>query len=88
VELTGIEPLELGSVNSNFIATAADGTRLFARLYEESGEAGARAELDLLRALGAAGVPVANPLPAVSGSAPLHAGKPFALFPWLDGEVL
>ncbi|HEX6272155.1 MAG TPA: homoserine kinase [Polyangiaceae bacterium] len=88
VELADIEPLELGSVNSNFLATLADGTRLFARLYEESGEAGARTELDLLRALGAAGVPVAGPLPAVKSPAPLYRGKPFALFPWLDGEVL
>jgi homoserine kinase type II len=88
VELSGVESLELGSVNSNFRATAADGRLLFARLYEESGEAGALAELELVRGLGAAGVPVAAPLPVVVGSVPLHGGKPFALFPWLDGEVL
>jgi hypothetical protein len=34
VELTALEPLALGSVNSNFRATASDGRRLFARLYE------------------------------------------------------
>ena len=88
VELAGIEALELGSVNSNFRATAADGRVLFARLYEESGQEGALAELELVRGLDAAGVPVAGPLPLAHGSMPLHAGKPFALFPWLDGEVL
>jgi homoserine kinase type II len=88
VSLASIDALELGSVNSNFRATTADGTTLFARLYEESGVAGAQAELELLRALDAGGVPVAGPLPVVSGALPVHAGKPFALFPWLEGEVL
>ena len=88
VSLESIEALELGSVNSNFRAVAGDGSVLFARLYEESGEAGARTELELVGGLGAAGVPVARPLPVVAGTLPLHAGKPFALFPWLEGEVL
>jgi len=86
-ELTSLEPLTLGSVNSNFRAHAADGRTLFARLYEEQGEAGAAAELDLLAALARAGVPVAEALPH-TGPAPTHAGKPFVLFPWIAGESL
>lgn len=87
VELVELSPLSLGSVNSNFRAVAADGRVLFARLYEEQGPAGARAELELLHALARAGSKVAEPL-ARRGELPLHAGKPFALFPWLDGEIL
>jgi homoserine kinase type II len=86
--IESIEPLELGSVNSNFRARTSDGRVLFARLYEEQGEAGAGAELELVRALGAAGVAIAPALPVVSGAAPSYAGKPFALFPWIDGEVV
>lgn len=88
VDIESIDALELGSVNSNFRVRTADGRVLFARLYEEQGEAGARAELELLRALGAAGVAVAPALPVVTGDLPLHAGKAFALFPWVEGDVL
>lgn len=88
VVIESIEPLELGSVNSNFRARTVDGRVLFARLYEEQGEAGARAELELVRALGAAGVAIAAALPVVRGETPSYAGKPFALFPWVEGDVL
>lgn len=87
VELTALEPLALGSVNSNFRARTADGRTLFARLYEEQGAAGAAAELALLAALARAGVPVAEALPHAV-PAPEHAGKPFVLFPWIAGESL
>jgi homoserine kinase type II len=88
VEIERIEPLSLGSVNSNFRVVLRDGTVLFARLYEEQGEAGAKGELALIRALAGAGVPVAQALDASPGSRPEHAGKPFAMFPWIEGEVL
>ena len=88
VGVESVEPLALGSVNSNFRIVGQVGKTYFGRLYEEQGEAGAQAELELVRGLGAAGVPVAAPLPVVAGDAPVFAGKPFALFPWLDGEVL
>ena len=87
VELVELSPLSLGSVNSNFRAVAADGRVLFARLYEEQGPAGARAELELLHALARAGSKVAEPL-AQRSELPLYAGKPFAVFPWLEGEIL
>jgi homoserine kinase type II len=88
VSVESIEPLALGSVNSNFRIVGQAKKTYFGRLYEEQGEAGAQGELELVRGLGAAGVPVAAPLPVVKGEAPVFAGKPFALFPWLDGEVL
>ena len=87
VELVELLPLSLGSVNSNFRAVAADGRVFFARLYEEQGPEGARGELELLHALARAGSKVAEPL-ARTGELPLYAGKPFALFPWLEGEIL
>jgi len=86
VEFTGIEPLELGSVNSNFRAQSADGRLFFARLYEEQAEAGALREIALLRALSAGGVPVAEAL-SPAGALPTHAGKPFVLFPWVEGDI-
>ncbi|HEX6765740.1 MAG TPA: homoserine kinase [Polyangiaceae bacterium] len=88
VVVESVEALELGSVNSNFRIRTDDGTVLFGRLYEEQGEDGARGELELVRALAAAGVPVAAPLPVVGKAQPAHAGKPFALFPWLESEIL
>ena len=88
VDIESIEALALGSVNSNFRVVLTGGEVLFGRLYEEQGEAGAHAELELVRGLAAAGVPVAPALPAVGAGFPEHGGKPFALFPWIDGEVL
>ncbi|HVJ14023.1 MAG TPA: homoserine kinase [Polyangiaceae bacterium] len=89
IEITRLEALVAGSVNSNFIVEDADGRRYFARLYEEQGSAGAERELALLEGLSRAGVPVARPLPRTSSAGiSVWSGKPFALFPWLDGEIL
>lgn len=52
LELEAFEPLAAGSVNSNFRLDTAEG-RFFLRIYEEQPEAGARRELELLRALAA-----------------------------------
>lgn len=86
---TVVEALEAGSVNSNFACQDAAGQRYFLRVYEEQGQAGARAELELLSELEAAGVPVA---PSVRRQGRLwlgaHAGKPVALFPWVPGDIL
>lgn len=87
VELESIEALSVGSVNSNFRATAVGGRVLFARLYEEQGEAGAAVELELLAGLAGEGIPVSEPL-ARAGAVPTLGDKPFALFPWVDGEIL
>ena len=89
LEITAIEPLSAGSVNSNFALTGADGRRYFARLYEEQGRQGALAELALVAALGRAGVPVVQCLPRRDGAGVGDfEGKAFAVFPWLDGEIL
>lgn len=89
LEISAIEPLSAGSVNSNFALTAVDGRRYFARLYEEQGRDGALAELSLVAALGRAGVPVVQCLPrADGGGVGDFQGKAFAVFPWLDGEIL
>lgn len=87
VEIARLEPLTVGSVNSNFRAFTRDGRALFARLYEEQGPEGARAELELLAALAQTGSKVAEPLPR-AGELPLHAGKPFVVFPWIGGDIL
>lgn len=87
VELASIEALSVGSVNSNFRATTRDGRTLFLRLYEEQGQAGAEGELALLDGLAAEGIPVSEPLPR-SGPVPTLGDKPFAVFPWVEGEIL
>jgi homoserine kinase type II len=89
LDVVAIEPLAAGSVNSNFRLTEANGRAYFARLYEEQGTRGAAAELALLRELAAAGVPTVEPLLFPDGrSLAEHAGKPFAVFPWKEGEIL
>lgn len=87
IELAEIEPLAGGSVNSNFRLLTRDGRVLFARLYEEQGVEGARRETELLRQLAAAGVPTPAPLRSRSGEIPVHAGKPVAVFPWIEGGM-
>jgi hypothetical protein len=89
LQINAIEPLSAGSVNSNFALTAQDGRRYFARLYEEQGRDGALAELKLVAALSRAGVPVVQCLPRSDGAGVGEfQGKAFAVFPWLDGEIL
>jgi homoserine kinase type II len=89
LEVNEIEPLSAGSVNSNFALTGADGRRYFARLYEEQGREGALAELKLVGALAKAGVPVVQCLPRPDGAGVGDfGGKSFAVFPWLDGDIL
>lgn len=83
LQVADIEPLSGGSVNSNFRLTTAAGEPLFARLYEEQSLPGAQAEVALLRALSAAGVPTPSPLVLTEWR-----GKPVAVFPWVEGEIL
>jgi len=83
------EALAVGSVNSNFALVTADGTRFFARLYEEQPTVGAERELALLELLATSGVPVVRPLRATSGQLVReYQGKAFAVFPWLEGDWL
>ncbi|HEU5076952.1 MAG TPA: homoserine kinase, partial [Polyangiaceae bacterium] len=87
--LAEIEPLAAGSVNSNFRVVTESGERYFARIYEEQNHQGALAELQIVSELERARVPVAKAVPRLDGELvhEIH-GKPFALYPWLDGEIL
>lgn len=89
LEVSKIEALSVGSVNSNFALTTVSGERYFARLYEEQDRDGALSEVALVRALAGAGVPVVQCLSRADGAGvgDFH-GKAFAVFPWLDGEIL
>jgi len=89
LDLRAIEPLTAGSVNSNFRLTDASGKIYFARLYEEQDQAGARREHAVVAALDDAGVPVVRALQnRHGGSLADFEGKAFAVFPWVDGEIL
>jgi homoserine kinase type II len=87
VDVTRVEPLEAGSVNSNYRMTDVTGKAYFARVYEEQGFPGRDRELELLRQLARAGVPTVRPLECAPGAGS-HDGKPFAMYPWIDGEIL
>jgi homoserine kinase type II len=89
LHLTRIEPLTAGSVNSNFRLTDAAGKLYCARLYEEQDHAGAVREHALVAALDEAGVPVVRALQnREGGSLGDFQGKAFAVFAWVDGEIL
>lgn len=89
LDLAELEPLRAGSVNSNFRVRDARGAPFFLRLYEEQDAAGAAREVALLRRLHAASVPSALPCQRRDGSwLGEHAGKPVALFEWVDGTIV
>jgi homoserine kinase type II len=81
------EGIAAGSVNSNFAVESSAG-RVFLRLYEEQGLAGARKETAMLGRLARAGVPTPAPLRRLDGElVSVVRGKPAAIFPWKDGTV-
>lgn len=89
LEIAQVEPLTLGSVNSNFRLRDAAGRLYFARLYEEQPRSGAETEVRLLTLLADAGLPVVRPITNARGNAVLELdGKPFAIFPWVAGDWL
>ncbi|HEY1536647.1 MAG TPA: homoserine kinase [Polyangiaceae bacterium] len=89
LQLARVEALTQGSVNSNFRLTDAAGKVYFARVYEEQDHAGALREHALVAALDAAGVPVVRALTNQDGGSLLDfQGKAFAVFPWVEGEIL
>jgi len=86
-DFRAMEGIAGGSVNSNF-ALEAGGRRLFLRIYEEQGRAGAERETAMLERLAAAGVPTPAPLRRADGAfVSTVRGKPAALFPWRDGTM-
>jgi homoserine kinase type II len=89
LDVASVEALALGSVNSNFRLSTASGARYFARIYEEQGTEGARAELRLLRGLHEQGVPVTLPLTYQDGGdVALLGPKAFSVYEWVDGAHL
>ena len=89
LDVRSVFAIEAGSVNSNFRFDLADGTAVFARIYEEQDRAGALAELEILHRIAAAGVPTTIPQTRTDGERLAeHAGKPVSIYPWVEGEVL
>ncbi len=80
--------IEAGTVNTSYALEMGRG-RFFLRIYEEQPRAGAETEARLLLHLAASGVPTPAPVQAKDGSM-VHviAGKPAALFPWVEGDML
>src|SRR5437016_2593650 len=80
--------IEAGTVNTSY-ALDLGGKRHFLRIYEEQGDDGARREASLLLHLARAGVPTPPPVAGRDGAlVRTIAGKPCALFPWIDGDML
>ena len=80
-----------GSVNTSVELVLEDKSRAFLRIYEEQGAASAEVEARLLAHLEAHGVPTPRPLSLVEDGARFiasHVGKPAAVFPWVDGEMV
>lgn len=89
LDVSRVEPLSAGSVNSNFRLRDAAGRAYFARIYEEQGVEGAEAEVRLLSELARAGLPMTEPLSRRGGGhVATTAGKAFAIYLWVEGEIL
>ena len=85
--------LDLVKENSRDGTTEAAPVRVFLRLYEEQGTAGAEAEAELLVHLASHGVPTPSPIRTSDGRTTVLTvaeadGKPAVLFPWVDGDML
>ena len=87
--LTKATGIEAGTVNTSYALELATGARYFLRIYEEQDAAGAAREAIVLSHLASHGVPTPAPIVARDGSAMRSiAGKPAALFPWVEGRML
>lgn len=89
LEVTSVEGLLAGSVNSNFALSTTSG-RFFLRVVEEQGFDGAAREARLLALLSSRGVPTPEPLRRADGAGftSSHAGKPAVVFPFVEGRSL
>jgi homoserine kinase type II len=80
--------IEAGTVNTSYQLELETG-RFFLRIYEEQDAQGAAREARVLAHLAAQGVPTPAPVVAKDGrSMRTVAGKPAALFPWIEGDIL
>ena len=92
LDVASVRGIPAGSVNSNYALTLGDGGRAFLRVYEEQQAASAAGEARLLAHLEARGVKTPHPLALAGDEAggfiAEHAGKPVAVFPWIEGDSL
>jgi homoserine kinase type II len=80
--------VEAGTVNTSY-AVELDAGRFFVRIYEEQDATGAAREAKVLGHLARSGVPTPAPVASAGGAATgTLGGKPAAVFPWVDGEML
>jgi homoserine kinase type II len=87
--LSASRGIEAGTVNTSYALELGAKGRYFLRIYEEQDAEGAAREAALLLHLARAGVPTPAPVPDRAGAlVRTVAGKPAALFPWVDGDML
>ena len=88
IDLARSEPVNGGSVNSNFRWWSEEGRSFFARIYEEQDEDGALREVQLADCLISSQLPVARALQRIDGRRlHSHQGKPVAVFSWVEGTI-
>jgi homoserine kinase type II len=91
LDVASVRGIPAGSVNSNYALTLTGGAQVFLRVYEEQQAASAAGEARLLAHLAAEGVKTPRPRPLVAdadGFIAEYAGKPVAVFPWIEGDSL
>lgn len=91
LDVASARPILAGSVNTNLELALAGGGRAFLRVYEEQTLATASGEARLLAHLSGHGVLTPRPLRLAATPDSFiaeHAGKPVAVFPWVEGEML
>ena len=91
LEVEAVRPILAGSVNTNVALSLAGGGRAFLRVFEEQTAAPASGEARLLSHLAARGVATPRPFALAADPGAFiaeHAGKPVAVFPWVEGEIL
>jgi homoserine kinase type II len=87
-QLTEARGINAGTVNTSYALELGAG-RYFLRIYEEQDATGARREAAVLTHLAGHGVLTPAPVVARDGAAMrILSGKPAALFPWVDGDML
>ena len=91
LDVASVRGIPAGSVNSNYALALAGGGQVFLRVYEEQGAVSAAGEARLLAHLAAEGVKTPRPRALVADAGRFiaeHAGKPVAVFPWIEGDSL
>jgi homoserine kinase type II len=78
-----------GTVNTSYALELVTAERYFLRIYEEQDLNGASREAAVLAHLASQGVRTPAPIVARDGATTrVVAGKPAAIFPWVDGDML